>query len=100
MKSKIEIGRFYANDFIYEDGKAEKNIILVVSKNNLEGSFKTETLWITDGKIGDLYSNDWLSEFLQRKATLEEINLFNQERSEIDGSLKGYGEAVTRVRIG
>ncbi len=97
MKDKVEIGKFYANEYIDEDGRTEKNIILVISEK--DGSFKTETLWITEGDMGDLYSNDWLPQFIQRKATQDEVDLFNQERNKIDDQLRGYVEVVTGNRL-
>lgn len=35
-KINIEIGGFYANDHIYENGKSDKNIILLLCKSKVE----------------------------------------------------------------
>ncbi|MEC3848644.1 hypothetical protein [Bacillus velezensis] len=91
----VKIGDYYATDYTDIDGSIETNVIKVTSKTRYinPSIVKAETLWIRNGIVKDLYSNEWVTSLLQRKATNEEIIIFERCREGIPG-LKTYGEAV------
>ncbi|MCY8934363.1 hypothetical protein MOE21_17405 [Bacillus atrophaeus] len=54
----------------------------------------TQTLYVKDGQVCDLYANDWVKDSIQREATEDEIALFNKTREKMS-DLKSYGERVS-----
>lgn len=79
---EIEVGQFYANDHV-EDGIKDTNIILILPKKENTPQFqtRTETMWLRNGEIQYIYENNWISDFFQREATKEEVQLFKKQRS-------------------
>ena len=79
----IEIGAYYANDNETDFGM-ETNVMLVLSKRkNSEHEvdsyfYITETMFLEDGKIKSIHKSDWLPEFIERRATNREIELFKE----------------------
>jgi hypothetical protein len=96
--SKIMPGCFYAND--YDNGiDRELNIVLSLGRSErFPQLFKTEVIWIVDGKPKAIYKNENTQGFFERKATDEEIKLFKCVRSQYDG-LPRYTESVLGVKI-
>ncbi|QNP18252.1 hypothetical protein H9S87_18945 (plasmid) [Bacillus pumilus] len=82
----IELGAFYACDHVRPDGVTETNIMLVLEKRKnkffeIESDFYvSETIELVDGKFDAMYTNDWLPQFLERKATPHEIEKFKRHR--------------------
>ncbi len=88
----IEIGKYYANDSNDLDIK-ETNIILVKSEEgSMKDCYSTETMFLLNGEVESIYKINWLSEFLRREATQEEIDLFNNQKT---GELKNWSELVS-----
>lgn len=79
---RIDEGNFYVRES-QELETPEKYILLVVPRKETTpaGIYCTETLAVHADM--SLFSNDWVESFLERKATPEEIALFNEVRSRI-----------------
>ncbi|MFU8710608.1 hypothetical protein [Bacillus velezensis] len=92
---EIKVGQYYALEST-EEGSTEINIIKILPNkpNMLDVFVCTETLYIKDGQVCDLYTNDWVKDFIQREATENEIALFNKIREKMS-NLKSYGELVS-----
>ncbi|MCY7829897.1 hypothetical protein MOB37_18635 [Bacillus spizizenii] len=92
---EIKVGQYYALEST-EEGSTEINIIKILPNkpNMLDVFVCTETLYIKDGQVCDLYTNDWVKDSIQREATEDEIQLFKKTREKI-GDLKSYGELVS-----
>ncbi|AQS42433.1 hypothetical protein LSG23_20405 (plasmid) [Bacillus velezensis] len=92
---EIKVGKYYALESP-EEGSTEVNIIKTLPNkpNMLDVFVCTETLYIRDGQVCDLYTNDWVKDFIQREATEDEITLFNKTREKMS-DLKSYGELVS-----
>ncbi|MGN5650361.1 hypothetical protein [Bacillus sp. Brlt_9] len=90
----ILVGNYYANDH-KEDGVIDTNIILILPKKEDTPQFqtRTETMWIRNGEVKQIYANNWISDFFKREATAEEIALFKEHRSRID-ELPNYSDAI------
>lgn len=91
---EIKEGQYYALEST-EEGSTEVNIIKTLPNkpNMLDVFVCTETLYIRDGQVFDLYTNDWVKDFIQREATKSEIQLFKNTREKMS-DLKSYGELV------
>ncbi|WP_332274815.1 hypothetical protein [Bacillus velezensis] len=91
---EIKVGQYHALEST-EEGSTEVNIIKILPNkpNMLDVFVCTETLYIKDGQVCDLYTNDWVKDFIQREATEDEITLFNKTREKMS-DLKSYGELV------
>ncbi|MEC1404187.1 hypothetical protein [Bacillus subtilis] len=92
---EIKVGQYYALERT-EEGSTEVNIIKILPNkpNMLDVFVCTETLYIKDGQVCDLYTNDWVKDSIQREATADEIALFNKAREKMS-DLKSYGELVS-----
>lgn len=92
---EIKVGKYYALERT-EEGSTEVNIIKILPNkpHTLDVFVCTETLYIRDGQVCDLYTNDWVKDFIQREATEDEITLFNKTREKMS-DLKSYGELVS-----
>ncbi|MEC2062697.1 hypothetical protein [Bacillus inaquosorum] len=92
---EIKVGQYYALEST-EEGTTEVNIIKILSNkpNMLDVFVCTETLYIKDGQVCDLYTNDWIKDSIQREATENEIQLFKKTREKMS-DLKSYGELVS-----
>ncbi|CAI6274520.1 hypothetical protein [Bacillus subtilis] len=91
---EIKVGKYYALEHT-EEGSTEVNIIKILPNkpNMLDVFVCTETLYIKDGQVCDLYTNDWVKDSIQREATESEIQLFKNTREKMS-DLKSYGELV------
>nr|WP_172688864.1 hypothetical protein [Bacillus subtilis]APB62379.1 hypothetical protein pBS72_1100 [Bacillus subtilis] len=81
---------------LLKEQKKEVNIIkILLNKPNMLDVFVcTETLYIKDGQVCDLYTNDWVKDSIQREATESEIQLFKNTREKMS-DLKSFGELVS-----
>ncbi|MCY8911058.1 hypothetical protein P8907_19875 [Bacillus atrophaeus] len=90
---------FYADDHIREDSIIETIVMQIISKRNssigeVESDFYvTETMQLVDGNFESIYKNDWLPQFLKRKATESEVELFKYHRG-LNGDLKHWAEFI------
>ncbi|CAI6276927.1 hypothetical protein NRS6131_10000 [Bacillus subtilis] len=92
---EIKVGQYYALEST-EEGSTEVNIIKILpNKPNMLNVFVcTETLYIKDGQVCDLYTNDWVKDSIQREATEREIQVFKNTREKMNDP-KPYGELVS-----
>lgn len=92
---EIKLGQYYALEST-EEGRTEVNIIKILPNkpNTLDVFVCTETLYVTDGEVCDLYTNDWVKDSIQREATESEIELFKNTREKM-GDLISYGKLVS-----
>ncbi|WJZ23622.1 hypothetical protein LIS04_194 [Listeria phage LIS04] len=91
----IKVGEFYCCDYTDAAGIVEVNVIKVtgIKDNNFIFS---ETMRLVNGEFDVMYSNEWLTNFLEREATNEEISKFYKHR-ESSSPLRSYTELVTNV---
>ncbi|MCV0023403.1 MULTISPECIES: hypothetical protein [Bacillus] len=92
---EIKVGQYYALEST-EEGSTEVNIIKILPNkpNMLDVFVCTETLYIKDGQVCNLYTNDWVKDLIQREATEDEIQLFKKTREKM-GNLRSWWELVS-----
>ncbi|MEC5219957.1 hypothetical protein [Bacillus atrophaeus] len=92
---EIKVGQYYALEST-EEGSTEINIIKILPNkpNMLDVFVYTETLYVKDGQVCDLYTTDWVKDSIKREATESEIQLFKNTREKMS-DLKSYGELVS-----
>ncbi|MED4861403.1 hypothetical protein [Bacillus atrophaeus] len=92
---EIKVGQYYALEST-EEGSTEVNIIKILpNKPHMLDVFAcTETLYVKDGQVRDLYTTDWVKDSIQREATESEIQLFKNTREKMS-DLKSYSELVS-----
>ncbi|MCY8737530.1 hypothetical protein MOD71_18665 [Bacillus haynesii] len=92
---EIKVGQYYALEYTDEEGSTEVNIIKIIPNkpHTPDAIACTETLYVKDGQVRDLYKNDWVKDLIKREATEDEITLFNKTREKMS-ELKSYGELI------
>ncbi|MEC1437280.1 hypothetical protein P9D57_00650 [Bacillus sonorensis] len=93
---EINVGQYYAHEYTDSDGSTEVNIIKIIPSkpHTLDAFARTETLYVKDGQVRDMYTTDWVKDSIKREATEDEIALFNKTREKMN-DLKSYGELVS-----
>ncbi|MCY8565620.1 hypothetical protein [Bacillus sonorensis] len=93
---EIKIGQYYAHEYTDSDGSTEANIIKILpNKPHTLGAFaRTETLYVKDGQVCDMYTTDWVKDSIKREASEDEIQLFKKTREKMS-DLKSYGQLVS-----
>lgn len=93
---EIKVGQYYALEYTDEEGSTEVNIMKIIPNkpHTLDAFARTETLYVKDGQVRDLYTNDWVKDSIKREATEDEITLFNKTREKMN-DLKSHGELVS-----
>ncbi|TYS11681.1 hypothetical protein FZC70_02215 [Bacillus subtilis] len=93
---EVKVGQYYALEYTDEEGSTEINIIKILPSlpHRSDALAKSETLYVKDGQVRNMYTNDWAKESIKRIATKAEITLFNKTREKI-GELKSDGELVS-----
>ncbi|MBW7976755.1 hypothetical protein [Bacillus velezensis] len=92
---EIKVGQYYALEST-EEGSTEVNIIKILpNKPNMLNVFAcTETLYVKDGQVRDMYTTEWVKDSIKRRATKSETQLFKNTREKM-GELESYGELVS-----
>ncbi|MGG1453483.1 hypothetical protein ABE325_21475 [Bacillus licheniformis] len=86
---RIAVGQYYAHEYTTKDRGIEKHIIKVIPNSpHISGSIvRTQTLRISNEEVQELYLTDWVSDSIQREATVEEIKLFRKTRDQLNDLL-------------
>ncbi|WP_017696852.1 hypothetical protein [Bacillus subtilis] len=93
---EIKVGQYYTHEYTDSDGSTEVNIIKVIPNkpHTLDDFARTETLYVKDGQVCDMYTTDWVKDSIKREASESEIQLFIKTREKMS-DLKSYGELVS-----
>jgi hypothetical protein len=90
----IEAGKFYANEH-NDYGNNETNVILVLPNKDIDitSLVPSETMFLLNNEVQDIYKSNWRPEFIEREATKEEITLFQKNRKKVE-KMNTYGQSV------
>lgn len=94
----IEEGKYYVLQTTELGSEHEKYIMKVQERPHAlpKQIHRTETLGLHNGQM---WENDWVEGYIQREATVDEINLFLSERNKHGVKLPGLGEMVSGVKL-
>ncbi|MGN7311499.1 hypothetical protein ACTHQ4_10375 [Alkalicoccobacillus gibsonii] len=86
----VKVGEFYAHDHVKDENTTETVVMLIkdITQGKAWGKDSniavTESMDLTNWKFELIYTNEWIPEFIERKATPGEIKLFKQERAKVE----------------